>query len=100
MFHSIHAVQVYCKCIEIPGIDSISAFANITDWTKQDQIPLIRDDFGVRKITIGECLAFQGFPDEFKFPKTVTINDAYKQIGNSVCVPVIKRIAEKIKEIA
>ena len=23
----------------------------------------------------------------------------YKQIGNSVCVPVIKRIAEKIKEI-
>ena len=67
--------------------------------TKHDQIPLIRDDFGVRKITVGECLAFQGFPNGFKFPQTVTINDAYKQIGNSVCVPVIKRIAEQIKEI-
>ena len=67
--------------------------------TKQDQIPLILDDFGVRKITVRECLVFQGFPDEFTFPQTITINDAYKQIGNSVCVPVIRRIAEKIIEV-
>lgn len=67
--------------------------------TKQDQIPLIRDDFGVRKITVAECLVFQGFPKEFKFPRSITINDAYKQCGNSVVVPVIRRIAEKIKEV-
>ena len=29
----------------------------------------------------------------------VSIEDAYKQVGNSVCIPVIKRIAEKIKEV-
>ena len=64
---------------------------------KQDKAPLILDNFGVRKLTLKECLAFQGFPKDFYFPKSVTINDAYKQIGNSVCVPVIRRIAEQIK---
>lgn len=66
---------------------------------KKNHVPLVRDYFGVRKITIQECLDFQGFPKEFKFPHTITLDDAYKQIGNSVCVPVIKRIAEKIKDI-
>ena len=67
--------------------------------TKENQIPLVRDAFGVRKITIHECLAFQGFTEDFKFPHSITLNDAYKQIGNSVCVPVIKRIAEQIKKV-
>lgn len=66
---------------------------------KKNQVPLVRDSYGVRRITIQECLDFQGFPKDFKFPHTITLDDAYKQIGNSVCVPVIKRIAEKIKEI-
>jgi len=62
--------------------------------TYPDRVPLVRDDFGLRKLTLRECLDFQGFPENFKFPKTITIQDAYRQIGNSVCVPVVKRIAE------
>ena len=50
-------------------------------------------------MTLRECLDFQGFPKEFYFPKTIKIEDAYKQIGNTVSVPVIRRIAEKINEI-
>lgn len=65
--------------------------------TYPDRVPIILDDFGIRKLTLRECLDFQGFPKEFYFPNTITIEDAYKQIGNSVCVPVIKRIAEQIK---
>lgn len=64
--------------------------------TYPDRVPIVCDDFGIRKLTLRECLDFQGFPQTFKFPKTITINDAYKQIGNSVCVPVIRRIAEKL----
>lgn len=63
---------------------------------QNNQIPLLRDDFGVRKLTPRECLRFQGFPDTFGFPRSVTLEQSYKQIGNSVCVPVIFRIAEKI----
>jgi DNA (cytosine-5)-methyltransferase 1 len=63
-----------------------------------DRVPLVCDDFGIRKLTLRECLDFQGFPFDFRFPKTITMNDAYRQIGNSVCVPVIRRIAEKIRD--
>ena len=64
--------------------------------TYPDRVPVVWDDFGIRKLSLRECLAFQGFPKEFYFPNTITIDDAYKQIGNSVCVPVIRRIASQI----
>lgn len=51
---------------------------------------------GKRRLTGREMLRLQGFPDDFK------INVPYSQIrklaGNSVTVPVIKLIAEKIVE--
>ncbi len=65
--------------------------------TFPDRVPVVRDDFGIRKFTLRECLDLQGFPKDYYFPKTITIEDAYKQLGNSVCVPVIRRIAEQIK---
>ena len=67
--------------------------------TYPDRVPVIWDNYGIRKLTLRECLDFQGFPKEFYFPNTITIDDAYKQIGNSVSVPVIKRIAEQIKTV-
>ena len=66
--------------------------------TFPDRVPVIKDDYGIRKITPYECLALQGFPKEYRFPK-IPMASAYKQCGNSVVVPVIRRIAEKIKEV-
>ena len=66
--------------------------------TFPDRVPIILDDYGIRKITPYECLALQGFPKEFRFPK-ISLNSAYKQCGNSVVVPVIRRIAEQIKKV-
>lgn len=63
--------------------------------TYPDRVPIIRDDFGIRKLTIRECLDFQGFPSDFNFKK-ISIDEAYKQIGNTVCVPVINSIASKL----
>lgn len=60
---------------------------------------VIRDNWGVRRITLKEALRFQGFPEGFYFPNTIKLQDAYKQIGNSVSVPVIKRIAEEIRKV-
>lgn len=64
---------------------------------RENQVHLVLDDYGIRRLTVQECLDFQGFPSNFHFPHTITLNDAYKQIGNSVCVPVIRRIAEQLK---
>ena len=66
--------------------------------TFPDRVPVIKDDYGIRKITPYECLALQGFPKDYRFPK-IPMASAYKQCGNSVVVPVIRRIAEKIKEV-
>ena len=48
----------------------------------------------VRKLTLRECYRIMGFPDTFKSHPNAA--ESYKQIGNSVCVPVIKAIAKEI----
>ncbi|MEF9951769.1 MAG: DNA cytosine methyltransferase [Clostridium sp.] len=62
-------------------------------------VPLIKDRFGIRKLTPKECLAFQGYPDDYIIPERVSNGQLYKQAGNSVTVPVIKRIAENMIEV-
>jgi DNA (cytosine-5)-methyltransferase 1 len=47
-----------------------------------------------RMLTPRECARLQGFPEHFKIPVAKTA--AYKQFGNSVALPVIKKIAEGI----
>lgn len=61
-------------------------------------VPLIKTNYGLRKLTPRECFNFQGYPAEYKFPENMSDSKLYKQAGNSVVVPVIKRIAEKILE--
>lgn len=67
--------------------------------TRNDRVPIVIDEFGYRKLTVHECLEFQCFPKDFSFPNGTTIQDAYKQIGNSVCITVIRRIAEQIRAV-
>jgi DNA (cytosine-5)-methyltransferase 1 len=43
-----------------------------------------------RKLSVLEAQRLQGFPDEYEFP--VSDNQAYKQVGNSVAIPVIQAI--------
>lgn len=50
-----------------------------------------------RKLSVSEASRLQGFPDSFDFE--VSNAQAYKQLGNSVTVPVIEALVEKIKEI-
>lgn len=75
---------------------SFTLKANMGTW--RERIPYIRDAYGIRKITPKECLALQGFPSEFNFPDIPSCS-AYKQCGNSVVVPVIRRIAGQIKKV-
>lgn len=48
----------------------------------------------VRKMTIRECYRIMGFPETFKID--ANLGESYKQIGNSVCVPMVEAIAQKI----
>ena len=48
----------------------------------------------VRKLTINECWRIMGFPDTYV--KVSSVGEQYKQLGNSVCVPMIKAVAKEI----
>ena len=45
-----------------------------------------------RRLTPRECARIMGFPEKFKIP--VSDNQAYRQFGNAVVVPVVKEIAK------
>ena len=64
-----------------------------------ERIPFFWDDFSIRKITQREAARLQGFPETFEFPIQKTPKQVYKQIGNSVCVPIVKEIALNIKTV-
>lgn len=58
-------------------------------------VPLIRDDLGVRKLTPRECFNLQGFPPDYRLPD---LSDVwlYKLAGNAVSVPVVALIVSHI----
>ncbi len=51
-------------------------------------------DGKIRKLSPRECARIMGFPEEFKIP--VSDAQAYKQFGNTVAIPVIKAVIEKV----
>lgn len=51
----------------------------------------------VRKMTPREWARLQGYPDDFNLPLADV--HLYKQLGNSVSVPVIKAIAKEVKKV-
>ena len=62
-------------------------------------VPIIKDDFGIRKLTPKECFAFQGFDmSKFVFPK-IADSKLYTQSGNSVTVSLIERITKEIIKV-
>lgn len=62
-------------------------------------VPLIKTEYGFRKLTPRECLRFQGFPDTFNIPPELANSAIYKQSGNSVSVPVIQAVSKKVLEV-
>ncbi|TDE31326.1 DNA cytosine methyltransferase [Flavobacterium ranwuense] len=62
-------------------------------------VPLILDDYGIRKLTPKECFAFQGYPmDQYILPN-VSNSKLYMQAGNSVTTTLIERIANQILQV-
>ncbi len=57
---------------------------------------VVPDGKGVRKLTIREGLRLFGYPENYEIPVKETF--AFDLLGNTVVVPVIKAIAERILE--
>lgn len=66
--------------------DGIAFTLKANMGTYPNRVPVIKDKFGIRRITPMECLALQGFPPSFTFPSTIPLREQYKQAGNTVCI--------------
>lgn len=77
------------------GMDGICPTLLAAMGSRFERIPFFYDDYSVRLMTPRECARLQGFPEDYILPEQHE-RQVYKQIGNSVCVPIINRIAENI----
>ena len=61
-------------------------------------VPLLKDNKGIRKLTPRECFNLQGFQKNYNIDN---ISDAglYKLAGNAVSVPIVELIVKQLKII-
>ena len=57
----------------------------------------VPDGNGIRPLTLREGLRLFGYPDDYKFD--VSIDEGYDLLGNTVVVPVIKAVSERVLDI-
>jgi len=58
-------------------------------------VPLIKDNKGIRKLTPRECFNLQGFPENYKLPE-ISDSKLYKLAGNAVSIPVVELLVDKL----
>jgi len=59
-------------------------------------VPLIKDNKGIRKLTPRGCFNFEGFPKTYKLTEEISNSGLYKLAENDVSYPIIKKIAKQI----
>lgn len=83
--------------------DSVSQY--VTPTLDKSKTPGVQHDLAVRRLTPRECERLQGFPDGFtqipyrnKPADKCPDGPRYKALGNSMAVPVMRWIGERISE--
>jgi Site-specific DNA methylase len=76
-----------------PGVDHYTRTLSARYYKDGSEI-LIHRGKGKRprRLTPRECARLMGFPDDFRI--VVSDTQAYRQFGNSVCVPMIEAVAK------
>jgi DNA (cytosine-5)-methyltransferase 1 len=88
-----HLSRVHRQPNRIYSIDGVHPTLPSQETSGRFFIYIPEEDI-VRKLTLRECYRIMGFPETFK--SHFNPGESYKQIGNSVCVPVVKAIAQEL----
>lgn len=75
--------------------DGISPCLTAKMGTGGNNVPIIVNKS--RKLTERECLRIMGYPDSYRIKEN--FHQSYKQIGNSIIVPIVKDISKNLIEI-
>jgi DNA (cytosine-5)-methyltransferase 1 len=95
----VHGVAQFCDTYNgtIQGNVAATMTADMAGPTHSG--PKIMQNMAVRRLTEVECERLQGFPDNYTNIKENCPSGArYKALGNSMAVPVMKWIGERINE--
>ena len=80
------------------GIEAATMTADMAGSTHSG--PKVMQNMAVRRLTEIECERLQGFPDNYtNIKENCPSGPRYKALGNSMAVPVMKWIGERINEI-
>lgn len=86
--------RYYVREIKRPMVPTLTAHMG----NGGHNIPVIRDQWGIRKLTVRECLRLQGIENgAIVFPKDLSRSQQYKQIGNAVTVPLVRKLASECR---
>lgn len=87
-----HLRRYYVREIKRPMVPTLTAHMG----DGGHNVPVIRDPWGIRKLTPRECLRLQGINDgEIVFPPQLSRSQQYKQIGNAVTLPLVRKLANE-----
>lgn len=78
----------------LTDIEGISRTLSARYYKDGAEILIPQKDKNPRRLTPRECARLQGFPEKFDIP--VSDNQAYRQFGNSVTVPLMHAVAEQL----
>lgn len=78
----------------LTDLNGISRTISARYYKDGSEILIPQKGINPRRLTPRECARLQGFPDEFVIP--VSDNQAYRQFGNSVTVPLIQAVGRNL----
>ncbi|MGN6603022.1 MAG: DNA (cytosine-5-)-methyltransferase [Ginsengibacter sp.] len=79
-------------------LNGISRTMSARYYKDGSEILIPQKDKNPRRLTIRESARLQGYPEHF-IVDAVSMNQGYRQFGNSVVMPLIEAIGEKIVEV-
>jgi DNA (cytosine-5)-methyltransferase 1 len=81
----------------LADLDGVSRTISARYYKDGSEILIPQEGKNPRRLTPRECARLQGYPDDFRIP--VSDNQAYRQFGNSVVMPLIQAVGQHIVRV-
>ena len=94
MYAAKHKAQGNGFGFGLTDLEGISRTISARYYKDGSEILIPQKGINPRRLTPRECARLQGFPNDFIIP--VSDNQAYKQFGNSVTVPLIQAVGKQL----
>ena len=95
----VHAIAVGVDTYNASESGDIAVTLTASGNSSTNSDPKVMQNMAVRRLTPVECERLQGFPDEYTNIPKAADGPRYKALGNSMAVPVMKWIGQRIQQV-